>query len=74
LYLGYTSIVTGKLSCRQKKVFEYLRGRYPEWGRKSDHITVLYQQQEKKNDGWKPAEAAASTAQHSTMDGKRIYH
>jgi hypothetical protein len=50
-----------QLSCRQKKVFEYLRGRYPEWGRKSDHITVLYQQQEKENDGWKPAEAAAST-------------
>jgi hypothetical protein len=58
LYLGYTPVVTGKLSLRQKRVFDYLRSRYPEWGRKSYHIT--YSSQEKDNEAWKP-DAAAPT-------------
>ncbi len=51
LYLGYTPVVTGKLSLRQKRVFDYLKDRYPEWGRR----TVLNPQQAMDNDAWTPA-------------------
>jgi hypothetical protein len=51
LYNGYTPVVTGTLSLRQKRVFDYLNDRYPEWGRR----TVLHPSQEKDNEAWTPA-------------------
>ena len=51
LYLGYTPVVTGKISLRQQRVFNYLKDRYPEWGRR----TVLHPQHARDNDAWTPA-------------------
>jgi hypothetical protein len=62
LRLGYTPVVTGKLSLQQKRVFDYLKDRYPEWGRR----TVLNPQQAMDNDAW--THAAPMTSPTTYID------
>jgi hypothetical protein len=68
VYLGYTPVPTGKLSLRQKKVFDYLRNRYPEWGSK----TALHPQQDMENDAWKPDAAASTTFDDGWQEGRSL--
>jgi hypothetical protein len=65
VYLGYTPVAMGKLSLRQKKVFDYLKNRYPEWGSK----TALHPQQDMENDAWKLDAAASTTFDDGWQEG-----